>query len=211
MAATVHAPTASGAASPVRQTRAEANSAASGSAAAAVTGAPGGGGAAAGGGRASKRALRDYYGIQSAGLDASTDGTQSSGTFDSMEPGASTDPHNPDSPAFNVSSCYESLVSTMGLAELLRKSAELVSEIRELDGEKQSLVYNHHHELVAASETIRKMKNRADGLDPSLDSLQSSFSTMSQLAETLALPPHLTESIVRSQGTASQAVSTGNQ
>ncbi|KAE8212213.1 hypothetical protein CF327_g4134 [Tilletia walkeri] len=208
MAATVHAPTASGAASPVRQSRAEASSAAPGSAAA-VT-AIQGGAATAGGGRASKRALRDYYGIQSAALDASTDGTQSSGTFDSMEPGASTDPHDPDSPAFNVSSCYESLVSTMGLAELLRKSAELVSEIRELDGEKQSLVYNHHHELVAASETIRKMKNRADGLDPSLDSLQSSFSTMSQLAETLALPPHLTASIVRSQGTASQAVSTGN-
>lgn len=30
----------------------------------------------------------------------------------------------------------------------------LRSEIRELDSERQSLVYNHHHELIAASDTI---------------------------------------------------------
>ncbi len=28
------------------------------------------------------------------------------------------------------------------------------TEIRELDSERQSLVYNHHHELIAASDTI---------------------------------------------------------
>ena len=33
----------------------------------------------------------------------------------------------------------------------------LVIEIRELDGERQSLVYNHHHELIEASDTIRKV------------------------------------------------------
>jgi hypothetical protein len=27
-------------------------------------------------------------------------------------------------------------------------------EIRQLDSERQSLVYNHHHELIAASDTI---------------------------------------------------------
>ena len=29
-----------------------------------------------------------------------------------------------------------------------------ISEMRELDSERQSLVYNHHHELIAASDTI---------------------------------------------------------
>lgn len=28
------------------------------------------------------------------------------------------------------------------------------TEIRQLDSERQSLVYNHHHELIAASDTI---------------------------------------------------------
>ena len=30
----------------------------------------------------------------------------------------------------------------------------MVIEIRQLDSERQSLVYNHHHELIAASDTI---------------------------------------------------------
>ena len=30
----------------------------------------------------------------------------------------------------------------------------MLSEIRQLDSERQSLVYNHHHELIAASDTI---------------------------------------------------------
>lgn len=29
--------------------------------------------------------------------------------------------------------------------------------MRELDGERQSLVYNHHHELIEASDTIKKV------------------------------------------------------
>jgi len=33
----------------------------------------------------------------------------------------------------------------------------MTTEIRELDGERQSLVYNHHHELIEASDTIRKV------------------------------------------------------
>jgi vacuolar protein sorting-associated protein 51 len=71
-------------------------------------------------------------------------------------------------------------------------------EIRQLDGERQSLVYNHHHELIAASDTIRavgdltassskcteflhKMKTRADSLDSDLEKLRISFSDISRL------------------------------
>ncbi|KAK0554291.1 hypothetical protein OC846_002174 [Tilletia horrida] len=182
MAPKTHTPTGSGAASPSRYARTESSTA--------VAMGSGSGAAAGGAGRSSKRALRDYYGIQAGDNTAAGTGDGSTSASVLNEPGAILLRY-PDSPAFNARSAYESLISTLSLAQLLRKSAELVTEIRELDGEKQSLVYNHHHELVAASETIRKMKDRADGLDPSLDSLQASFSTMSQLAETLALPAHL--------------------
>lgn len=33
-------------------------------------------------------------------------------------------------------------------------SNQYTLEIRQLDSERQSLVYNHHHELIAASDTI---------------------------------------------------------
>ena len=34
-----------------------------------------------------------------------------------------------------------------------------ISEIRQLDSERQSLVYNHHHELIAASDTISSVRD----------------------------------------------------
>jgi hypothetical protein len=34
------------------------------------------------------------------------------------------------------------------------ESLKRCPEIRQLDSERQSLVYNHHHELIAASDTI---------------------------------------------------------
>ena len=56
--------------------------------------------------------------------------------------------------------------------------------MRQLDSERQSLVYNHHHELIAATDTISavcfphgclvecsiraKMKTRAESLDADL-------------------------------------------
>lgn len=80
-----------------------------------------------------------------------------------------------DSPAFDAKSYYEQLITTSTLPTLLKRENELMSgrgiwsrgssrsltlyflvplEIRQLDSERQSLVYNHHHELIAASDTI---------------------------------------------------------
>jgi len=54
-----------------------------------------------------------------------------------------------------------------------------------LDSGRQSLVYNHHHELIAASDTISAMKVRADELDPELDALKAAFSKISRLSSKL--------------------------
>ena len=76
-----------------------------------------------------------------------------------------------DSPAFDAKVYYEQLITTASLPTLLngRTSSCLVCllrsvymrfltlmavEVRQLDSERQSLVYNHHHELIAASDTI---------------------------------------------------------
>ncbi len=37
-------------------------------------------------------------------------------------------------------------------------NAGLTAEMRQLDSERQSLVYNHHHELIAASDTIAAVR-----------------------------------------------------
>ena len=76
-----------------------------------------------------------------------------------------------DSSAFDAKAYYEQLITTSSLTALLKKENELLTgelvsfasthwvlnfwkDMRQLDSERQSLVYNHHHELIAATDTI---------------------------------------------------------
>ncbi len=117
--------------------------------------------------------LRDYYGLSSDAPSASSSPSLDSTAGDLKRKGAGPDVD------------LISLLRSNSLSVLLGKESELIVQIRELDGERQSLVYNHHHELVAASDTIRNMKLRSESLDPSLDSLKSCFESMSNLSSHL--------------------------
>ncbi|KAF8802459.1 hypothetical protein BYT27DRAFT_7196647 [Phlegmacium glaucopus] len=96
-------------------------------------------------------------------------------------PGNSSDPMDLNSSAFDAKSYYEQLITTSSLPALLKRENELLAEIRQLDGERQSLVYNRHHELIAASDTISAMKTRAESLDTDLELLRGAFSEISRL------------------------------
>lgn len=87
-----------------------------------------------------------------------------------------------DSSAFDAKAYYEQLITTSPLVALIKRENELLSEIRQLDNERQSLVYNHHHELIAASDTIGAMRLRAESLDADLDKLRSAFDDISRLS-----------------------------
>ncbi|KAI0783587.1 Vps51/Vps67-domain-containing protein [Abortiporus biennis] len=96
------------------------------------------------------------------------------------------DPMDLDSSAFDAKAYYEQLITTSSLPTLLKKENELMTEIRQLDSERQSLVYNHHHELIAASDTIGAMKTRAERLDTDMDLLKAAFSEISRLSSELS-------------------------
>ncbi|KIP05040.1 hypothetical protein PHLGIDRAFT_40341, partial [Phlebiopsis gigantea 11061_1 CR5-6] len=97
------------------------------------------------------------------------------------------DPMDLDSTAFDAKAYYEQLITTSSLPTLIRKENELLNDIRELDSERQSLVYNHHHELIAASDTIAAMKARAENLDAEMDLLKAAFSEISRLSAEVAV------------------------
>ncbi|KAG9051165.1 hypothetical protein FS837_011280 [Tulasnella sp. UAMH 9824] len=96
--------------------------------------------------------------------------------------GNPTDPMDVDSTAFDAKAYYDQLITVSTLSGLLKRENELVSEIRNLESDRQALVYNHHHELIAASDTIRAMKQRADSLDVDLEKLKAAFSEISRLS-----------------------------
>jgi len=95
-----------------------------------------------------------------------------------------------DSSAFDPKGYYDQLITVSSLPTLLRKDNELISEIRQLESDRQALVYNHHHELLAAGETIRAMKARAESLDADLEKLKAAFSEISRLSSEVIDEPH---------------------
>ncbi|KAF8959525.1 Vps51/Vps67-domain-containing protein [Flammula alnicola] len=113
-------------------------------------------------------------------------------------PGNTQDPMDLNSTAFDAKSYYEQLITTSSLPALLKRENELLTEIRQLDSERQSLVYNHHHELIAASDTISAMKTRAESLDGDLDLLRAAFSEISRLTAEVS-----TEGSTKNNGNAS--------
>ncbi|KDR79007.1 hypothetical protein GALMADRAFT_244734 [Galerina marginata CBS 339.88] len=120
-------------------------------------------------------------------------------------PGNTQDPMDLNSSAFDAKSYYEQLITTSTLPALLKRENELLSEIRQLDSERQSLVYNHHHELIAASDTISAMKTRAESLDGDLDLLRAAFSEISRLTAEVSVE-HPSTSTEKSNGHASDSL-----
>ncbi|KAK1067132.1 hypothetical protein LTR74_006674 [Friedmanniomyces endolithicus] len=102
--------------------------------------------------RRNRVALRDYYGIKNA---ASVDAPPTP-TLDSIPESEL------DKPDFDASAYVQSLLATEGLEGILRVEAGLVSEIRGLDGEKKALVYDNYSKLIAATDTIKSMREKMD-------------------------------------------------
>ncbi|MBW0519860.1 hypothetical protein O181_059575 [Austropuccinia psidii MF-1] len=142
--------------------------------------------------RRARNLLRDYYGLPGSVATSGHPSNEPSKPDSSSESKILTNQDQKalyiDSPYFDADAYFKKLVRDSSLKSLLSTANELLSSIRELDAERQSLVYNHHHELVEASETIGKMTAGSDKLDGTLVRLQDSFSSISELLSTLSTP-----------------------
>ena len=59
-------------------------------------------------------------------------------------------------------------------------------EIRTLDGDRKSLVYDNYSKLIAATDTIRKMRSTMDPLAPTTHTLSPAISHIAELAANLS-------------------------
>lgn len=107
--------------------------------------------------RRNRTALRDYYGLKHAAPADARD-TPPGPTLDSVHESEL------DKPDFDAQAYVQDLLAKEGLEGVLRVEASLVSEIRSLDGEKKALVYDNYSKLIAATDTIRSMREKMDPL-----------------------------------------------
>lgn len=126
--------------------------------------------------RRNRTALRDYYNLQSA---ASTDVRET--TAPPVEEASELDRAD-----FSAEAFVQSLLARDGLEGVLRVQAGLVSEIRSLDGEKKALVYDNYSKLIAATDTIRSMREKMDPLTPGTSELTGQIGRITEMAEGLA-------------------------
>lgn len=135
---------------------------------------------AAGALRRNRTALRDYYGLKTAaGADASAD-EPSTPTLDAEQDSEL------DKPDFNADDYVQSLLAKEGLEGVLRVEAGLIREIRSLDGEKKALVYDNYSKLIAATDTIRSMREKMDPLTPTTSTLSPAIGHIAETAATLS-------------------------
>lgn len=72
-----------------------------------------------------------------------------------------------------------------GLEGVLRVEAGLVGEIKGLDGERKALVYDNYSKLIAATDTIRRMRDRMDPLTPATSTLGPAVAHIAETARGL--------------------------
>ncbi|KAG0055173.1 Vacuolar protein sorting-associated protein 51 [Linnemannia elongata] len=113
--------------------------------------------------RRAKSFLRNYYGIQQ------TDATNQDGSKDSSSapsgPTSKTDPYDLDSHAFEVDKYMHKMFVEKQLPGLVQADNELVADIRQLDGDMKTLVYENYSKFLSATDTINKMKSNVDNLE----------------------------------------------
>ncbi|KAJ9646790.1 hypothetical protein H2204_000482 [Knufia peltigerae] len=127
--------------------------------------------------RRNRAALRDYYNIKRpSGASGTTDlglsrkTSIASNASDSTvvtsssafvpEPSSSSSLTGPqlDDASFDAEAYVTELLKTAGLRDILRTESSLVSEIRNLDGERKALVYDNYSKLIKAVGTIAEMQ-----------------------------------------------------
>ena len=106
--------------------------------------------------RRNRAALRDYYGIKSAGDDA---GSTADGAPSAAPPAAPpTVLGDLDRDGFDAAAYVKGLLESASLAGVLQVEGALVGEMRGLDGDRKALVYDNYSKLIAATDTIQKVR-----------------------------------------------------
>jgi hypothetical protein len=156
--------------------------------------------------RRNRAALREFYGLKNAPRDATPDARiseESAGT--QLGPEEDETLTELDAADFNAEAFVEGLLAKEGLKGVLKVEADLVSrmfslctfvetmwnanagtEIRNLDSDRKSLVYDNYSKLLSATSTIRRMRGNMDPLAPTTHTLGPAIAHIAETAASLS-------------------------
>ncbi|KAJ3170682.1 Vacuolar protein sorting-associated protein 51 [Geranomyces variabilis] len=85
------------------------------------------------------------------------------------------DPLDIDNHAFNAELHLNKLLNEMSLPDLIQRDNYLVTEIKQLDGDMKTLVYENYNKFISATDTIRSMKTNVENMEAEMDLLSQSM------------------------------------
>uniref|UniRef100_A0A8D0D9J4 Vacuolar protein sorting-associated protein 51 homolog n=1 Tax=Sander lucioperca TaxID=283035 RepID=A0A8D0D9J4_SANLU len=109
-----------------------------------------------------------YYGINKEGKAA--------------EQAESLDPCDINGAHFNPDLFLNKLRRECSLAELMDQETCMVKQIRSLDSDMQTLVYENYNKFISATDTIRKMKNDFKKMEDEMDCLSANMSAITEFS-----------------------------
>lgn len=109
--------------------------------------------------RRNKTALRDYYNLKASTAPSNAPQQQQQQQQQQQREEQEVPQQSElDAPGFDAEAYVRGVLERESLQGLLRIESGLIGEIRGLDGEKKALVYDNYSKLIAATDTIRKVK-----------------------------------------------------
>ncbi|KAJ0004312.1 hypothetical protein NQD34_010526 [Periophthalmus magnuspinnatus] len=112
--------------------------------------------------------LKLYYGLNEEGKAA--------------EQAESLDPCDINGPHFDPELYLNKLRRECSLAELMDHETCMVKQIRSLDSDMQTLVYENYNKFISATDTIRKMKNDFKKMEDEMDCLSANMAAITDFS-----------------------------
>ncbi|CAL1573815.1 unnamed protein product [Knipowitschia caucasica] len=112
--------------------------------------------------------LKLYYGLNEEGK--------------AVEQSESLDPCDINGPHFDPELYLNKLRRECSLAELMDHETCMVKQIRSLDSDMQTLVYENYNKFISATDTIRKMKNDFKKMEDEMDCLSANMASITDFS-----------------------------
>ncbi|XP_073514683.1 vacuolar protein sorting-associated protein 51 homolog [Phyllobates terribilis] len=98
----------------------------------------------------------------------------------------SLDPTDIDGVHFGPELYLTKLRKEKSLAELMDIEADMVRQIRALDSDMQTLVYENYNKFISATDTIRKMKNDFKKMEDEMDGLATNMAVITEFSASIS-------------------------
>jgi hypothetical protein len=100
-----------------------------------------------------------------------------------QEKQAAPDPASIDNAAFDPDRYFERLLRSQGVRRLLKTDQSMLRDIKKLDSDMKTLVYENYNKFISATDTIRDMKSNVENMEEEMQRLTANMDTITLVSD----------------------------